>query len=248
MSTPDWWRTFFSGVPVEMWLRVPTEEQTRGEVDFIEKVLRLRPGSKVLDVPCGGGRHSLELAARGHRVTGVDLSEDFLKVARAGSAQRSLSVAWERREMTDLPWREEYDGAFCFGNSFGYLDDDANAGFLAAVARALKPGGRFVLDTSMTAEGLFPNFQERRWYQVGDILSLSQARYDPTRGRLETEYTFIRDGKADTRPASVRVSTCHELVGMFAAAGLTGCEGYDSLERGPFRIGSQRLLLVAQKA
>ncbi len=248
MSTPDWWRTFFSGVAVEMWLRVPTEEQTRTEVDFIAKALRLGPGSKVLDVPCGGGRHSLELAARGHRVTGVDLSEDFLKVARAGSAQRSLPVAWERREMTDLPWRDEYDGAFCFGNSFGYLDDDGNARFLAAVARALKPGSCFVLDTSMTAEGLFPNYQERRWYQVGDILFLSQAQYDPARGRLETEYTFVRDGKAETRPASVRVSTCRELFGMFAAAGLIGCEGYGSLERGPFRLGSQRLLLVGQKA
>jgi cyclopropane fatty-acyl-phospholipid synthase-like methyltransferase len=141
MSTPDWWRSFFSGLPVEMWLRVPTEEQTRGEVDFIEKVLQLGPGSKVLDVPCGGGRHSLELAARGHRVTGVDLSEDFLSAARAGSAGRSLPVIWEHREMTDLPWREEFDGAFCFGNSFGYLDDDANARFLTAVARALKHGG-----------------------------------------------------------------------------------------------------------
>ncbi len=248
MTTPDWWRTFFSGVPVEMWLRVPTEEQTRTEADFIEKALRLAPGAKVLDVPCGGGRHSLELAARGHRVTGVDLSEDFLKVASAGSAARSLPVVWEQREMTDLPWRGEYDGAFCFGNSFGYLDDDANARFLEAVARALRPGGHFVLDTSMTAEGLFPHFQERRWYQFGDILSLSQARYDPARGRLETEYTFIRDGKADTRPASVRVSTCRELVGMFEAAGLTDCEAYDSLERGPFRLGSQRLLLVARKA
>jgi SAM-dependent methyltransferase len=248
MSTPDWWRTFFSGVVVEMWLRVPTAEQTRSEVDFIEKALQLGPGSRVLDVPCGGGRHSLELAARGLRVTGVDLSEDFLNVARAGSAERSLPVAWERREMADLPWREEFDGAFCFGNSFGYLAADGNDRFLAAVARALKPGARFVLDTSMTAEGLFPTFQERRWLQFGDILFLSQAQYDPSRGRLETEYTFVRGGQADTRPASVRIFTCRELLGMFEAAGLTGCEGYGSLERGPFRLGSQRLLLVARKA
>lgn len=248
MNTPEWWRTFFSGVAVEMWLRVPTEEQTRTEVDFIEKALRLGPGSKVLDVPCGGGRHSLELAARGHRVTGVDLSEDFLKVARAGSAERSLPVAWERREMTDLPWREEFDGAFCFGNSFGYLADDGNARFLAAVTRALKPEGHFALDTGMTAEGLFSAYQERRWYQLGDILFLSQAQYDAARGRLETEYTFVRDGKSETRPASVRVFTCRELFGMFETAGLTGGEGYGSLERGPFRLGSPRLLLVARKA
>jgi SAM-dependent methyltransferase len=248
MSTTDWWRTFFSGLPVEMWLRVPTEEQTRAEVDFIEKVLRLAPGAKVLDVPCGGGRHSLELAARGHRATGVDFSDEFLRAARAGATQRSLAVAWEQREMSDLPWREEFDGAFCFGNSFGYLDDAGHARFLAAVARALKPGARFVLDTSMTAEGLFPNFLERRWLQIGDILFLSRGQYDPARGQLETEYTFIRGGQSDTRPASVRVHTYRELTNLFEAAGFSGCEGYGSLEQGPFRLGSQRLLLVAVKS
>jgi SAM-dependent methyltransferase len=248
MSAPDWWRTFFTGLPVEMWLRVPTEEQTRAEVDFIEKVLRLPPGAKVLDVPCGGGRHSLELAARGHRVTGVDLSDDFLRAARAGAAERSPRVAWEQREMTDLPWREEFDGAFCFGNSFGYLDDAGNARFLAAVARALRPGGRFVLDTGLTAEGLFPTFQERRWLQVGDILFLSQGQYDPVSGRLKTEYTFVRGGEFDTRPASMRVHTYRELSGLLEAAGFSGCEGYGSLEQGPFRLGSPRLLLVAVKS
>src|SRR5437016_5021851 len=93
----DWWRQFFSGVVVDLWLRVPTEEQTRGEADFIEKVLQLPPEGRVLDVPCGGGRHSIELAARGYRLTGVDISADFLQAARALAAERQLSVAWDER-------------------------------------------------------------------------------------------------------------------------------------------------------
>jgi len=247
MVPSDWWREFFSGVFVALWLRVPTEQQTRGEADFIEKVLRLPPKARVLDVPCGGGRHSCELAARGHQLTGVDLSTDFLNAARALAAERKQVVAWEQREMTDLPCQGEFDGAFCFGNSFGYLDDAGNVAFLKAVARSLKPNARFVLDTGVTAESLLPNFQERRWMPFGDILFLSCGRYDPARARLDTEYTFIRDGKADTRSATTRVYTYRELCRLFTDVGFGECEGFGSLDGEAFRLGSPRLLLVGTK-
>lgn len=243
----DWWREFFSGVAVDLWLQVPTEEQTRSEVAFIQKVLQLPPRARVLDVPCGGGRHSLELAARGCRVTGVDLSADFLKAARAHAAERQLPVAWEQREMSDLPWQSEFDGACCFGNSFGYLDDGGNARFLEAVARALKPKARFALDTGMAAESLFPAFQERRLFQVGDILFLTSGRYDHVRSRVDVEYTFVRDGKTETRSASTRVYGYRELSALLEVAGFGDVQAYGSLGQEPFRLGSQRLLLVATK-
>src|SRR5439155_17604195 len=105
MSKTDWWKDFFTGLAVEFWLRIPTTEQTRSEVDFIEKSLKLPPRGRVLDVPCGGGRHALELAARGYQVTGVDISPDFLKAARAQAAERSLPATWEQRNMSELPWQ-----------------------------------------------------------------------------------------------------------------------------------------------
>jgi SAM-dependent methyltransferase len=248
MPTPsDWWRNFFSGPAVELWLRVPTPEMTRTEVDFLEQLLQLKPGAKVLDVPCGGGRHALELAARGYHLTGVDLSSDFLKAAQSQSAKRKLNVEWKQREMTDLPWMSEFDAAYCFGNSFGYLDDAGNVAFLKSVAGVLKPGGRFALDTGAIAESIFPNFTERRWFQVGDILFLSQATYDPVRGRLDTEYTFLKDGRGDPQPASTRIYTYSELCGLLTAAGFCESQGFSSLNREPFRLGSQRLLLVATK-
>jgi SAM-dependent methyltransferase len=247
MVASDWWRDFFSGVFVDMWLQVPTAEQTRAEVDFIEKVLQLAVGARVLDLPCGGGRHSLELAARGYRLTGVDLSADFLRAARAQAASRQLDVTWEQREMAELPWQDEFDGAFCFGNSFGYLDEAGNARFLAAVARALKPQGRFAMDTGYVAESLLPAFQERRWYPVGNILALSHGRYDPVRARLDSDYTLIRDGQVDTRSASARIYTYRELLGLLQDVGLRSCEGYGSLRHEPFRLGSPHLFVVAQK-
>ena len=68
--------------------------------------------------------------------------------------------------MRDLPWTAEFDGAFCFGNSFGYLDDEANADFLKAVSQTLKPGCRFIVDAPAVAECILPNFQPNRSLEI----------------------------------------------------------------------------------
>jgi SAM-dependent methyltransferase len=248
MTAPtDWWRTFFKGLAVESWLHATTDEQTRAEADFIQQTLQVPPPARLLDVPCGGGRHSLALAARGYRMTGVDLSTDFLAAARAGAAERSLPVQWEQRDMRDLPWKEEFDGAFSFGNSFGYLDDDGNAAFLKAVAAALRPGARFVLDTAYITESLLPKLQQRTWYQVGDLLALGDRRYDPLTGRLHVEYTWVRDGRIEKQAMSARLHSYREVRMLLEAAGFTDVQGFGSLAREPFSLASHGLIMSAVK-
>ncbi len=243
----EWWKSFFSGVVLDFWRAAMSEELTRLESDFIEKMLQLRPQAKVLDVPCGNGRHSLELASRGYRLTGVDFSHEFIDEARAKAAERQLKISWEHREMRELPWQEEFDGVFCFGNSFGYLDDDGNAKFLEAVAHALKPGARLILDASSIAETILPKFQERSKVQVGDIMFLEENRYDHVRGRMDTEYTFVREGKVEKKFGSHRIYTYHEVSLLLKETGFMNCEAYGSLQQELFKLGSERLFLVATK-
>ena len=244
----EWWTTFFSGPAVESWRKFPTSEMTRGEADSIEKALELKPGARVLDAPCGAGRHSIELASRGYGVTGVDLSGEFLQAAREASTARRLAVAWEHRDMRDLPWEAAFDGAYCFGNSFAYFDDAGNERFLEGVSRALKPGARFVLETGSTAESLMPNLEKRAWYEMGGMILLASRIYDPFRGRLDVEYSFLQDGVLDRRPASYRIYTCLEVLRLFEAAGFSGMEALGSLEGAPFQLGSRCLYVVAKKA
>ena len=82
----QWFESFFQGPAVEFWNRVIPQQLTINEVDWLEKHLGLTSQAKVLDVPCGDGRHAIELAKRGHRVTGIDLSDEFRQrhVANAG--------------------------------------------------------------------------------------------------------------------------------------------------------------------
>jgi len=244
---PDWWRTFFSGLAVEMWLHAPSEAQTRAEVDFLQVALRLHPGARVLDVPCGGGRHAVELAARGCQVTGVDISAEFLAAARTNAAQRKTTIAWEEREMRDLPWEGAFDAVFCCGNSFGYLDDAGNLAFLRAIARTLRPGGRFVLDSGAIAETLLPALKERTWYEVGDILFLIHNCHDIARSRLETECRFIRGQQTERRSFSQRIYTYAELCGLLTQAGFTELAGFGSWKGEPFALKSPYLILSATK-
>jgi SAM-dependent methyltransferase len=243
----DWARDFFSGTFVDLWMQAIPEEQTRAESDFLESALQLSPGASVLDVPCGGGRHSLELAGRGFRLTGVDISVEFLDKARVASAERSLSISWENRPMHDLPWEGEFDGAFCMGNSLGGLDDGGMSSFFRAVARALKPGCRFVVDTGVVAESILPNFKERGWWEVGDILFAVHNRYDPVQARLNMDFTFIQNGKIEKKSGFSQVHTYREFAGIVEAAGFRDLEGFSSITRDPYILGSHNLMLVATK-
>lgn len=214
----NWWESFFEGLAVEMWLTAVPPEHTEREADRLIEALGVRVGGEVLDVPCGAGRLSLPLAARGYRITAVDGSVEMLQHARSHDASRL--VAWERRDMRDLPWSGRFDGALCVGNSFGYLDDEGNERFLRAVAAALKPGARFVLETPMVVENLLAHIQDRPWWPVGkDGYLLAANRYDHIRSRLEIEYTFIKNDRVETRRGSHRAYSYRQLTELLDAAG-----------------------------
>jgi SAM-dependent methyltransferase len=240
----NWQADFFRGVALEMWRRAVSPEQTRAEADFLEKVFETAPPAKLLDVPCGNGRHAVELAKRGFSLTGVDSSEEFLAEARAAT---SLPIRWILGDMCDLPWASEFHGACCMGNSFCYLDYAGVRKFLGAVAAALRPGGRFVIDTGMAAESILPVLGKGRWHRLGDLFMLTENQYHPPESRLDIAYTFIHNGKVETRPLSSYCFTTGEICRMHVDAGLEVVELLGSFGGEAYQLGSQRLIVVSRK-
>jgi SAM-dependent methyltransferase len=242
----EWYKDFFRGVALDVWRGAVPPEQTRAEADFLERALELFPGARLLDVPCGNGRHSLELASRGYRTTGVDIAEEFVREAQSRAAS-GLQAEFLLSDMRHLPWQSEFDGAFCFGNSFGYTEHRGTVDFLSALSRTLKRGSRFALETGLAAESILPKLQERGWMQVGNILFLSARRYEAAESRLYMQYTFVREGNQETREASQQVYTVAEIQRLLEQAGLGTLALYGSLDRQPYQVGSPRLILVAEK-
>jgi SAM-dependent methyltransferase len=225
-------------------------EQTRREADYIEMLLGLTAPARLLDVPCGAGRLAVALAGRGYQITGVDNDAALLDAARRSAEGRGLSAAiyFEQRDMRDLPWREAFDGAYCFWESFGFFDDEGNRAFLGAVAAALKPGAKFVFDTHV-AETMLPHLGQRPWERVGDdLLVLEERDYDPATALLHRRLIIVGQGRTATVELPMRLYTYRELLALLDGAGFTACEGYSWLSLVPFMMGAPRLLMVAGKA
>ncbi len=248
MTVPsDWYENFFHGIALDLWRKAVSGEQTNAEADFLVKTLGCAPGSHLLDVPCGNGRHSLELARRGYQLTGLDISEQFIEEARASSSAIRAQVEWLLGDMRHFERESTFDGAFCVGNSFGYFVYSDMEAFLNCVSRALKPETRFVVGTGIAAESILPNLKERTWYQVDDILFAVENRYQSEDSCLDTDHTFVRDGKVETRQSKHWVYTAGEIRRMLERVGLAVLELYGSLDCQPFKLGSHSLYVVAQK-
>lgn len=261
--TSGWWTRFFSGVVFDLQRRFRTGDDTRAEADFLERHLVGRhpapggPGdarASLLDVPCGDGRLAVELAGRGHRLTGVDQSDEILDHARRNAAarlaDRASGITWHRGDMRDLrgvPDHGELTGAFNCGNSFGYFGDGGDRSALAAVYGALAPGGRFVLESLLVAETVLPQMESRDWRVFGDAFVLMEPEYDPLRSELRTAYTFVTGDGVETRHAVYRIYTCRELCGLFDAVGFVDLQLFGSLEGDPYELGSPVLWLVATR-
>ncbi len=241
----EWFESFFQGPAVEFWTRIVPPALAIKEADFLVQTFGREPGSRFLDVPCGNGRHAIELARRGYPVTGVDLSDEFLAAAHAASFGVD-GLEWLKGDMRDLHLQGRFSGAYCFGNSFGYLDHAGAQAFLSAVAGALEPGSRFVIDTGVTAENIQAVLQTRRWHRTGDLVVLSEARYVAKESRLDIEYTFLESGRIETRSSSSYLLTVAELTRLLAGAGFDVVSLAGGLAGEPFDLGPHGLILTAQ--
>ncbi|SHG25190.1 SAM-dependent methyltransferase [Streptoalloteichus hindustanus] len=246
--SPDWYTHFFTELPNEFWRRLTPEAATAAEVGFVERHLGLAPGSRVLDVPCGSGRHSMALAARGYRVSGVDISAEAVDHARRAAAEAGLTVDLTVADMRDLPRDGEFDAVVCLGNSFGYLDPTSTRQFARSLAGAVRPGGGLVIDCGTAAESVLPSFDPSpRTLDAGGITVTATNSYDAEGSRLITRYHFA-DGTRELEVAAVHhVYTSAHLGEVLTEAGFTDITRYAGTDDQPYALGERRLLLTARR-
>jgi len=245
---PEWWQTFFFGPWQELQLAGYPQEQTEAEVSFIRSALRVEPGARILDVPCGQGRHSIALARAGFNATGVDFNTNVIEKARKTAAEQDVAAEFVIADMREFSWTNPFDGAFCFYGSFGYFDDAQNLRFASRVAESLRPGGRFLIDIQV-AESLFPKFRERDWSWVRQdppLKVLEERRWNLESSSIDSTWSFISDTVTSSR-VWMRIYTYRELCELLRAAGFSRFEGLETGTQKPFRLGSPRLALIAEK-
>ncbi|MFI5349457.1 MAG: class I SAM-dependent methyltransferase [Elusimicrobiota bacterium] len=221
------------------------------ETSFIWKALGLKRGSRVLDIPCGTGRHAVRLARRGASVLGVDITPAYLREARR-IAGRLSTARFMRADMRRIPLKDEFDAAINLWTSFGYFEkpsDDVKT--LRAIARALKPGGLFLIDTADITT-IRRRFQARSWDRRADgAYVLEDAVYvggwDP---KVINTWTVLRAGKPTRRSRFVvRAYDRARLCAALREAGLKPVKFWDGLsfDDGASGPAGARLVVLSRK-
>jgi SAM-dependent methyltransferase len=246
----QWYREFFDDLYLQVYQPFETPERVRHEVDFIVRALDLPEGARVLDLCCGQGRHSLELARRGFQVVGVDLSEALLYAARQRAEREGLTITFLRSDMREIDFTDEFDAVINMFTSFGYLENEMeDEKVLRKVAQALKRGGKFLLDL-MNRDWLIRNFQPMGWRADNEgWFVLEERNFDHLSGRIETRWIFVaRDGVRYERLSSIRLYTASELRTMLERSGLQVTNLFGDYDGSPYTWDSQRLIVVATRS
>lgn len=161
MSQTDWWKTLFDQKYLDTYLSDFTPERTSNEVNFVVKAANLKLEDRILDLACGHGRHAIELGRRGfNNIMGLDYSEPFLQKAKADVAKAGVKVEFVRGDMKQLPFEGEFDVVLMLFTAFGYFDNENNQKTLEQISKALKPGGRFLIDV-ISGEAVIKRFTEK---------------------------------------------------------------------------------------
>jgi SAM-dependent methyltransferase len=249
MPELPWYQELFGEDYLRVWAPVLPPERTAGEVEGILSLLDLPPGSAILDLCCGHGRHALPLAESGYRVTGQDLSEVFLEQARREAAHRGLELRWVHGDMRTIPFTGEFDAVINLFTAFGYLESDAeDQKVLDEVHRALKPGGCFLLEIK-NREQLVRSFAAHSIDRHPDgLIVLEERSFDLLSSRTEVRVTLIHpDGERKEYRHSVRAYSLTEIARMFTAAGLRLEGVYGGLDGSELTLDSRRLVALGRK-
>jgi 2-polyprenyl-3-methyl-5-hydroxy-6-metoxy-1,4-benzoquinol methylase len=201
-------------------------EHTKTQVDFLWKVLELRGGERVLDVACGFGRHSLELARRGCDVVGVDITVDYIHEAKNQAEQQRIMADFICADVRELDYRGEFDIVLNLADgAIGYLENDAeNLKIFDGIASALKPGGKHLLDICNGGYAA-KHFPKRHWVFGAQSLSLADFEWDRQRRRMFYGGLMFNYGEELTKPEQIhsnptRLYDMQELETIFESRGL----------------------------
>jgi SAM-dependent methyltransferase len=215
----DWYRSAF---PPEETLKRPWADRTGAEVDRALAMLGAQGGERVLDMACGTGRHSHELARRGFEVVGVDISPDLLAIAEADAEAESLNASFLAADLRELDFDEEFDLVLNLNDgAIGYFEtEEENHRTFEVIAAALRPGGGNLLQLPnvLYAEAHLP---QKTWIAGEGMVELIDHRWDARTRYLEGSTMPILVGETFEGVAPIpfrqRLYSVEELTEIYAS-------------------------------
>lgn len=222
-------------------------EGTPAEVDAISELLGLGPQTAVLDLACGPGRHSLELARRGHRVTGVDRTRPYLQEARKRAADEGLALEFLESDMRSFRRPDSFDVVLSLFTSFGYFKEPAqNLEALRNMYQALHVGGLLLIET-MGKEVLARVHQHRDWFEMDGVFWLQERNVSENWSWMDARWILVNGQVKEEFSFGHWIYSAVELGQMLKEAGFAQVDVYGDIQGRPYDTTARRLVALARK-
>jgi SAM-dependent methyltransferase len=240
----EFWECFAPKIfPKEQWDNAPME------VEKLVSLLQLKSGACVLDLGCGTGRHSLELARRGFQVVGIDRTAMFLKEARTRAAAEKLKVQFMEADMRTFVSPDKFDAIVNLFTSFGYFEDpEDDRRVLKNVLGSLKPGGKFLLD--VIGKEVFARmipFREHEWIEDNGVFYLQETKPIDNWRRIKGRWIRFKNNEKKEFTITQQLYSGSELFSLLCEAGFKTVNLFGELTGLPYDQTARRLIALAIK-
>jgi ubiquinone/menaquinone biosynthesis C-methylase UbiE len=253
MSGAAWWRTYFDERYFEMHDPLFTDALSRAEVAGMCELLGLPLGARVLDAPCGWGRHSALLAGAGMHVVGADISLDLLRHAPRGEDPDAAAAGAERAayvaaDIRHLPFpAASFTAVLNVFTSLGlFLSDEDDRAALCEARRVLEPGGALLFE-SMHRDDVLRSFAPSDEWTLPDGTQVQvRRRFDAVSGISHERLRWRRGEMSGRKTHALRLRTATEIDALLRAAGFSRIDYFGSFAGRPFSYRSASLIALAR--
>lgn len=243
-----WYEHFFSKDYLRT-VRTPTPKEVAVECDFIERTLRVPVGSRVLDVGCGLGMQTVELASRGYHLVGLDISSTMVSRAQDEAEDRGLQIDFIQKDMRQATFDERFDALLCWGTTFGYFTEQENELTLRQFHQALNPNGILLLEV-VNRDFMIGSQPNQVWFEVDSAVCMEETDFDYVTSRLRVKRRVAsHDGQERDRLYSIRLYALHEMRAMLERNGfrLDEISGREATPGVFFGVQSPKMIVRAER-
>jgi SAM-dependent methyltransferase len=207
-----------------------------------------RKGPLILDLCCGFGRITLELARRGFTASGVDITASYLATARDDAAYEGLAIEFIEDDVRNFKRKKTFDAAVNLYNSFGYFENPLDDNLFVKNAHySLKDGGALIIDV-LGKEIAIRDYIEAEWFERAGFTVLTESSpVDSWASVWNRWILFNKDGKRWEKTFVQRLYAASELRTLLKTAGFSSVELYGDLEESPYDNDAKTLIAVGRK-